>query len=159
MRTALCPYHHRILVNTEGTYRVRPGPSTRAITWFTLPPAMEAFYRAGHPGYRTLPPWHPDAAADEHEAAMELIYPAAGAQLFIPRELQGGQGQVVFHAVHRDPDAVIHWHVDHELIGTTRADHRITTSLLPGPHALTLMDHRGRQLRIHFSGTNDPAQP
>ena len=63
----------------------------RGVSWFVLPPGQEYFYRRHHPEYRPLPPWRADclAGAQADDAPIELLYPQAGSQVYIPAELDG----------------------------------------------------------------------
>ncbi|MBL7939062.1 MAG: penicillin-binding protein 1C [Flavobacteriales bacterium] len=146
LRTELCPYHRRIIVNASEDLRVPPGPDAHAINWFSLPPQMEHFYMAAHPGYRPLPPSY--IGTDDHP--MGMIYPEPSAHLFIPVQLDGEHGQVVLHAAHREPTAEMNWDLDGNYIGRTNGDHRIAVDLPPGSHRLTLTDQRGRTLNTTF---------
>jgi len=149
-RTPPCPYHHRILVNASGDRRTRPGPDARSIPWFTLPPAMEHYYAASHPGYRAPPPWDGDGDDGYEGAVMEPIYPERGSRVLVPVLLDGSHGLVVLEAAHREADARIHWDLDGGHLGTTTRDHRLAADLPDGPHRLTLTDQRGRTLSNTF---------
>ena len=79
-----------------------------------------------------------------------MIYPEPNAQLFIPVQLDGDHGQVVLHAAHRDPQAVLNWDLDGVHIGRTSGDHRLAVDLSQGPHSLTLTDQNGSALQTIF---------
>lgn len=147
-RTLPCPYHRRILVNAEGDQRVPPGEQAHAVSWFTLPPAMEFYYAGSHPAYRALPPLAGDAQADE--VPMEMIYPERGAQILVPVQLDGTHTKVVLQAAHRIAGANIHWDLDGNYIGMTSGDHRLAANLSDGPHRLTLTDDQGQHLALSF---------
>lgn len=147
-RTLPCPYHRRILVNAQGDRRVPPGEQARAVSWFTLPPAMEFYYAGSHPAYRALPPLAGDAQADE--VPMEMIYPERGAQILVPVQLDGTHAKVVLQAAHRSAGASIHWDLDGSYIGMTSGDHRLAADLSDGPHRLTLTDDQGQHLALSF---------
>ncbi|MBP7408954.1 MAG: penicillin-binding protein 1C [Flavobacteriales bacterium] len=149
-RTPPCPYHRRILVDASGTHRVAPGSGGSFVPWFSLPPAMEFYYAANHPGYRPIPPWDDGSLMVRSEQPMQMIYPENGAKLFIPIQLSGERGRVVLHAAHQEPLTVIHWDLDGNYLGSTTGDHRMTTSLNDGEHALTLTDDKGAHLNIGF---------
>lgn len=151
LRTPNCPYHKSILVDASGQQRTRPGPEAVGITWFVLPPAMEHYYMLVDPSYTPLPPWAPDAMADDGEDIMELIYPDQGTRILIPIRLDGEHGQVVLEAAHRDIVAKIHWDIDGGHRGTTIGEHSMTVDLETGRHKLTLTDHLGRTLEASFS--------
>lgn len=144
IRTPLCPYHRIILVNAEGTHRVRPGNDARAVPWFILPPAMEAYLGALDASYSPVPPWAPGLTPEDGGEVMEIIYPERGARLFVPVQLDGTHGQVGLEAAHREQDAVLYWSLDGEHIASTRGEHRIAVYLPQGRHELTLTDHYGR---------------
>lgn len=149
-RTTPCPYHQRILLNAAGTHRATPGPGTQWASWFVLPPAMEHYYMASHPGHRPLPPWEGRSIAAGAEA-MEMIYPERGARILLPLGLQGTHNNVVLEAAHRDRSAQVHWDLDGHYLGSTTGDHRITASPGEGMHQLTLTDDAGNTLRTSFT--------
>ncbi|MEZ4806039.1 MAG: penicillin-binding protein 1C [Flavobacteriales bacterium] len=146
-RTVLCPYHERILVNEAGTHRLRPGKDARSTTWFVLPPAMEHYYTASHPGYRSLPPWSVEEVVGT--GMMEMIYPENGARILLPIRLDGSQGQVVLELAHRERTTV-HWDLDGVYLGSTTDDHRFPIEPTSGPHRLTVTDAQGRRSSISF---------
>jgi penicillin-binding protein 1C len=87
---------------------------------------------------------------------MSLIYPEPGTEVFIPVDLDGRRSEVVFEAVHRQPEAFIHWHLDEDYLATTRAFHQVSLNPAPGDHLLVLVDSEGRRLERRFrviSGT------
>lgn len=153
LRTAPCTYHHRLFVNAEEDQQVPPGADGHWVHWFALPPAMEHYYAASHPNYRSMPA----TASDGVDAPMGLIYPEPGAHLFIPVQLDGSHTQVVLHAAHRDPHSSINWDLDGSFIGRTVGDHRLPVDLQQGTHQLTLTDQQGRTLSSCFHCTRGTA--
>jgi penicillin-binding protein 1C len=161
VRTSPCPYHRRILVDPEGRYRVPPGPEARPVSWFCLPPAMEYYYAQGHPNYRTLPPWR-EGTPTVDEKPLQAIYPERGSVLLVPVELNGRSGRVVLQAAHNDPEAVVHWDLDGQHLGSTRSDHRLAAALPAGAHVLTLTDGHGFRTETVFrvvSSLGEARQP
>lgn len=149
LRVVPCPYHQRLFVNATEDEQVVPGGNGHWVNWFALPPAMEHYYATSHPSYRALP----TSTFNAEHPPMGLIYPENGAQLFIPIQLDGTSAQVVLHAAHRDPQAVINWDLDGSFIGRTTSDHRITVDPQQGAHQLTLTDQQGRTLTSRFHCT------
>ena len=145
-RTAPCPYHHRILVNATEDHQVGPDAHGHWVNWFSLPPAMEHYYRKVHPEYRPLPP----APSGPRETPMELIYPGPDARIHIPVQLDGTFAQVVLMAAHRDPSALLNWDLDGEFVGRTQSEHELVVDLVTGPHRLTLTDQQGLSLTATF---------
>jgi penicillin-binding protein 1C len=123
---------------------------TRA--WFTLPPAQEVYYARQHPEYRRLPPLRAGCSeGDGGPGPLAIVSPAPGAQLFIPVEVSGERGRVVFDASHRDRGAVLYWHLDTEFVGATTAPHQLAVAPPPGPHTLTIVDPDGHRATRAFT--------
>lgn len=154
LNTEPCPYHSIVHLTNDRKYRLNSECATTAemlhVPWFVLPPVQEYYYQSKNPDYRPLPPLHPDCCANENIAEMDLIYPRENSRIYIPFELDGHQGQVVFEAAHRIPDASIYWHMDQEYIGTTKYLHQIGISPGQGKHILTLVDESGNMLQKKF---------
>jgi penicillin-binding protein 1C len=152
------PYHQRVFLSADGQSRVHAGCeqplAMRVEDWFVLPPAQEHFWRLKHADYRRLPPWRADCIATlaryAAEQPFELLYPGADSEIYIPLELNGKQGSAVFRAVHRDPRATLHWHLDADYLGATEIFHERTIQAAPGPHTLTLVDRNGARLERRF---------
>jgi penicillin-binding protein 1C len=150
-----CPYCVQITVNEAGNRVFLAGASAETVrreSRFVLPPAEEWYYRRWNLDYRPLPP-----PADEEpspsgagEPALALFNPQPGAQIYVPRELDGGEGRIVFAAAHRDPNSRIYWHLDGAYLGSTSVFHEMEARPVPGPHVLTLVDDRGGALSRRF---------
>ncbi len=150
-RTRPCPYHITILTDATGRYRVLPGNDAERRSWFVLPPAMEAYYTTRQTSYRPLPPWREATDEGSDDQVMEMLYPEPHARIVLPRTFAGTHTQVVFHATHRDPGAMVHWDLDGEHMGTTARDHRMALDLGTGTHVVTLTDARGKRIAVSFS--------
>lgn len=121
--SAVCPYH--------------PGGV------FRLPPGMEWYYKAYHPEYKVVPA--------KGTAQMEFLYPESGSILTLPRQLDGSTPGAVFHVVHRDPQAVLYWHLDQSYLGETRIIHKMNLAPEEGRHTVTVVDGRGNSVSVNFS--------
>lgn len=128
LRSQPCPYHKTI-----------GGKSV-----FSLPPAMEYFYRQRHPDYKGV-------TGDSQVSTMEFIYPEPGSDVFIPRNLDGSLGSVVFNLAHRESDATVFWHMDGEYLGETRFIHQMSLSPSIGKHTITVVDSAGKTLSLTFT--------
>ena len=131
-----------------------PVAAIRTVAWFVLPPAMETHYRRLHADYRPPPPFRPDCRAAlgaAGSAALSFVYPREGAAVYVPVEMDGAVGRVVFEAAHRDPAARVFWHLDDEYQGETRDIHQMALAPRPGPHVLVLVDERGETVRRRFT--------
>lgn len=153
----MCPFHQTVHLDASGRFRVdsrcEPVDRMRHETWFVLPPVQEFFYRADHPEYRALPPIRDDCgggAGERGSRVMSLVYPDPDTAVYVPVELDGRPGAVVFEAVHRDEAATIHWHLDERYLASTRVFHQVAADPAPGEHRLVLTDDRGRRLERTF---------
>ena len=88
---------------------------------------------------------------------MELIYPRQFSQIYVPKELDGTLGQVVFEVAHRKSETTIHWHLDEDYLGSTKHIHELGFQPKPGKHNLTLVDENGYILVkvFHVAGTSN----
>ncbi len=141
----------------ERVTAIRPRP------WFVLPPVMEMYYRRQHADYLPPPPVRPDclAALDEGgSGSLSCVYPKQNAQVYVPLEMDGSRGRVVFEAAQRDPEAIVYWHVDDQYQGETRDIHQLALAPAPGRHLLTLVDQSGETVRRTFTvlGRDDARQ-
>jgi penicillin-binding protein 1C len=130
-----------------------PVAAIRTVSWFVLPPAMETYYRLQHADYRPLPPLRPDcrvAVGARGTAALAFISPEEDATLYVPVEIAGSLGRVVFEAAHRDPGTTVYWHLDGAFRGETRDIHQMALAPAPGEHVLTLVDEHGESVTRHF---------
>ncbi|MFA8433141.1 MAG: penicillin-binding protein 1C [Marinifilaceae bacterium] len=153
--TKVCPYHR--LVHLDASKRYRVTSNCEAVSqmvhrgWFVLPPVMEWYYKKRNPLYRPLPPYREDCRGTRGKQVMELIYPRENNRVFVPMQLDGTRGKVVFEAAHHDPDAQVFWHLDGEYLGTTCQLHQRELSPDEGSHLLTLMDEQGNTLYKRFT--------
>lgn len=154
----ITPYHRLLHLDRSGHYRVHAGCESlvdmSATSWFVLPPGMEYYYRKRHPGYRPLPAMRRNCGDEEdgiHHGPMDLLYPLPGTRVYIPRELDGHFSRMVCEAVHRDNDATLHWHLDAQYLGTTKAFHQLPILVGPGLHRLVLVDDHGRRIERDFT--------
>ncbi len=153
-----CPYHQLAHLDASRRWRVDSGCESPARMvhepWFVLPPVQEYYYRRYHPEYRTLPPFRSDCAeifqAEAGRQVISLVYPDVKTAVYIPIDLDGRPGQVVFEAIHRRPETVIYWHLDDDYLTATRHFHQVAASPAPGEHRLVLIDEDGHRLERRF---------
>jgi Membrane carboxypeptidase/penicillin-binding protein PbpC len=113
---------------------------------FVLPPSMEWYYRQHHPEYSPVIP------SDRSEySSMEFIYPEAGAEIYIARQLDGSIQGITFNLAHRQPGSVVFWHLDNEYVGKTQFIHQMRLVPAPGKHTVTVVDESGNSLSVGFS--------
>jgi penicillin-binding protein 1C len=128
--------------------------------WFVLPPAEEWYYRKWNLDYKPLPQDEKSHNAAAAETKLALFNPEPGSRVYVPRELDGGEGKIVFSAAHREDNGIIYWHLDENYLGATQYFHEMEARPRPGPHTLTLIDLRGSTLVRRFTvmGTDESSR-
>ena len=158
LKSAVCPYHQMVHLDNTESWQVNSNcesPDNMVHKpWFVLPPVMEWYFKAKNPFYKTLPPFRKDCAPANETRSMEMIYPLHNSRIYIPVDLDGKQGNVIFKMAHRNPKAVVYWHVDDRFIGTTTQYHQMALSPDKGNHKLTLVDDKGESISIKFEIVN-----
>lgn len=148
-----CEYHRRIHLTNDERFQVNLDCETsarvHAANWFVLPPVQEYYYRSKNISYRPLPPTRSDCVPAT-QVAMDLVYPKQGAEIFIPRELDGSPGRTLFQAAHRSSKSTVYWHLDGDYIGSTKKTHHLSLIADIGKHTLTLVDDEGQILTQSF---------
>ena len=163
LRTEPCPYHQLIRLDPSGVYRVHSGCESplemRQDTLLVLPPTQEWYYRQRHPTYRAIPPYRADCQASkptgEAASPMQWIYPQQDARVFVPIELDGSRGKVVFEVAHREQASTLYWHLDDGYLGETVEIHQMALSPRPGEHVITVVDAAGHRLVRRFEVVAD----
>lgn len=154
LKSPLCPYHKIVHLDRTGTFRVNENcesPSNMIHkSWFVLSPTMEYYYKQKNHDYKTLPPFKIGCIDGSMAMQMELIYPTQNAKIYVPLEISGRRGNVVFTAVHRKPGTKIFWNLDNEFIGETNNIHQKGLSPTPGKHVLTIVDENGESIKRSF---------
>lgn len=152
--TSLCPFHRLIHLDKEKEHRVNSNcyPVSEIVhePWFILPPAQEWFYRQKNPAYKILPHFNAKCEAINDIPQIQIIYPEPGSIIYVPWELDGEKGRVVFEAAHRNPGKKIFWSIDNEFIAETRLFHQISVLPGEGKHILTLVDEDGNKMDVDF---------
>ncbi|HJL42774.1 MAG TPA: penicillin-binding protein 1C [Myxococcales bacterium LLY-WYZ-16_1] len=150
-----CPYCRTITCDAGCGRRVHadchPLGDIHTERRFVLPPSIERHHRAHDPAYRRLPPLAVGCeAARVSGSPFDILFPPAGGNFFLPRELDGRLGRLVLEAEHTVPDTEIHWHLDGRYLATTRHVHQVEVTPSPGPHMLVVVDRDGHRLQRRF---------
>lgn len=149
----VCEYHKKIHLSQDGTYQVNSSceqpHKMKHESWFVLPPVMEWYYKQKNSTYKSLPPMRSDCNLVVSKV-MEVIYPKRLSKLFIPKEINGEKGALIFKVAHSNPEATIFWHIDETFVGTTKKLHELSVQPKIGEHQLTLVDAHGNRVVKKF---------
>jgi penicillin-binding protein 1C len=154
LKSRACPYHQIIHLTKDRKFRVSTdcAPVSEMIheRRFVLPPTMEWYYRQHNADYEQLPPYREGCDEKSSAIAMEFIYPKENSQLYIPKEMDGKKGEIIFEVAHRDKDAVLYWHLDEIYLGSTQLFHQKGITARKGTHTLTITDNSGASIYKRF---------
>ena len=154
LKTGACPYHYLVHLTNDRMWQVNT--SCYSIgkmvhdSCFVLPPGMEWYYRKIHPEYKLLPPMYNGCQTLADYPMIELLYPRNLAKLYVPLEMNGELGKIIFEAAHRNMSSRLFWHLDGTYVGETNHFHQMALSPKPGEHLLTLIDTDGNSLKKRF---------
>ena len=154
IKSPQCPYHRIISLDASGTYRVTANCESPSAmqhkAWFVLTPAMEFYFRQKSADYKVLPAFKPGCEMTDAGKAIEIIYPITNAKIYVPLEINGERGKVVFSAAHRRASAKIFWSLDDQFLATTQNFHQVAVDPAIGKHVLTLVDENGVSVSREF---------
>jgi penicillin-binding protein 1C len=157
LKSGSCPYHRLVHLDKSGDQRVTSDcedvANMQHVAWFVLPPAMEYYYKTKNPAYKSLPPFRSDCAGSNANA-MEFVYPRQETQLYIPVELDGRPGKVIFEIAHRKTGSTVYWHLDEQYMGLTTGFHQFAMNPQPGEHTVTVVDENGESETMKFEIIN-----
>ncbi|MBN2651996.1 MAG: penicillin-binding protein 1C [Spirochaetales bacterium] len=144
-----CTYHKLLHLDENEKYIVDssfyPVSKMKSQAWFILPPVQEYFFSKKDSNYKTPPPLHPQLRTKKHQT-MQFIYPNHTAKVYIPIEMSGEHGQVVFELAHIRPEAKVYWHINNTYSGMTSNKHQFGFSLDEGEYTITVVDETGEFL-------------
>ena len=150
-----CPYCRTVVLDLAGDRRTvveNNAEYVRLEKWFVLPPAEEWYVRRWNLDYKPLPPLRSDDIPGDAAgiSSMALFNPEPDTKIYIPRELDGREGRVVFQAAHRDAGETIYWHLDDRYMGETTVFHDLEARPGTGIHTITLVDGKGNRISRTF---------
>jgi penicillin-binding protein 1C len=148
-----CPFCKTLVLNEAQTRQIRLSGTIAergvARKWFVLPPAEEWYYRRWNLDYKPPPSF--EGQIDHRMTPLALYNPEENARIYVPTELDGSLGKVVFMAAHREQDAILYWHLDNTYLGHTSLFHELAYRPATGPHRLTVMDASGNLILRSFT--------
>jgi len=145
-----CPYHQLLHLNTDETRRVNTScerlDNIKNVSWFTLPPLQEWYYKKHHANYKEIPPLREDCAG-ETQPKMDFIFPKPNSTIILAVNENEEVNPVIFKIAHTQPQTKVFWYVDDTYIKTTQTFHEIAVIPKVGQHVLTVVDALGNELR------------
>ncbi|MGL1888268.1 MAG: penicillin-binding protein 1C, partial [Reichenbachiella sp.] len=157
-KSEVCSFHYSLHLDQSEIYQVNSScyPIADMITksWFILPPVQAWYYRQYHTTYEEAPDFIAGCEETGEKNILNFIYPKNHSKIFIPRELNGQLGKVVFEVAHKDRQQTIYWHLDGEYLGKTTRPHQMGISDQEGEHDLYIIDELGNSQTLKFELLN-----
>lgn len=148
-----CGYCKKIHLDRSGTYRVTAQCEEpqwmQHVSWFSLPPTMEFYYKVRNPAYHALPPYK-TGCTPESQKVVDFIYPEEGNKIYVPLEISGERGNVIFKATHTASNMKLYWHLDEQFVAATEKIHQLSIAPPPGKHKMTIIDELGNSAVRNF---------
>jgi len=149
-KTAPCPFHKLVHLDTSGRYQVNSScediSNIKAQAWFSLPPLQAYYYKSKNPFYAALPPFRNDCV-ESSSTSMEFIYPSQQSTIFLPKDFDGKANDLILRVAHSKPELELFWYVDTKYVGSTKDIHDMAISPQPGEHIITVVDALGNELK------------
>lgn len=158
LRIGTCPFHKWVHLDLNEAYQLNASCASlneiKTVPWFILPPVQESYFKQKNAFYKKLPPFRSDCADNNSQKTMGFVYPEPYASIFIPNELDGSSGKMVIKVVHRDPNAILYWHLDNNYLGFTKKFHHNAIQPDYGKHIITIIDNNGEKISREFTILN-----
>lgn len=154
LKSKICPYHQFIMLDEKEQKRVNANCydafKMKKVSMLVFTPIVDRYYRLNHPEYNGMPDWFPGCQQKESESPLNIVYPRNKAVLYVPIEISGTKGKIVFEAAHRKNNQKVFWQLDEKNIGITNGIHQLQYAPDPGKHTLSVLDETGNISTIEF---------
>ncbi|MCG8306380.1 MAG: penicillin-binding protein 1C [Cytophagales bacterium] len=155
-QTPKCRHHKLVHLDQSKKYQVNSKcyrvEKMVEMPWFILPPAQARYYKQFNTDYAEPPEFLPGCTPEGE--FIEMIYPRKFTRVYVPVEIDGKPGRVVFEAAHRNTATKVFWYLDREFLGETTRNHQMGIYPSVGNHVLNLVDEQGRELNVSFEAVN-----
>ena len=150
LKTKPCPYHILVNVDLLENYQVNTSceslENIKQKSWFVLPPLMEYYYKNQNPFYNSLPKYKTSCLGDI-ENAMKFIYPTEKSTVFLPKDFDGKQKELIIKVAHSNPEATLFWYANHQFLATTKEMHQIAMNSKTGDYIISVTDNFGNEIQ------------
>ncbi|WP_405563274.1 penicillin-binding protein 1C [Polaribacter sp. Asnod6-C07] len=149
LKTKPCPYHIQVNVDESASYQVNTSceklENIQQKSWFVLPLLMEYYYKKQNPFYKPLPKFRKDCLGDVNNS-MKFIYPTEKSTIFLPKDFNGKQNELILKVAHSNNDAILYWYANNIFLGTTKELHSFAFQPKTGDFNFTVMDNFGNEI-------------
>ncbi|MDZ7605904.1 MAG: penicillin-binding protein 1C [Cyclobacteriaceae bacterium] len=157
-QTQSCQAHKYLFLDESEKFMVNascyPVQNMVKKPWFILPPSQAWYYRKYNIDYINPPALKPECQSMS-DGMLEMIYPTGFTKVYVPIEIDGKPGKVVFEAAHRSQSTTVFWYLDDEYLGETTNSHQMGLYPPAGHHTLHLVDDMGIEVSVKFEAINE----
>ena len=111
-----------------------------------MPPLLEYYYKDKNPFYKSLPKFREDCLG-ENKNVMKFLYPTEKSTIFLPKNFDGKQNELILKVAHSNKDAILYWYSNTTFLGTTKEMHQFAVKPTVGEYHFTVMDHLGNEIQ------------
>ena len=134
-----------MLINSEN-YQVNTScerlENIKQKSWFVLPPLLEYYYKDKNPFYKSLPKFREDCLG-ENKNVMKFLYPTEKSTIFLPKNFDGKQNELILKVAHSNKDAILYWYSNTTFLGTTKEMHQFAVK----PYSWRISIYSNRSFR------------
>lgn len=149
LKTKPCPFHVLVNVDISANYQVNTSceklEKIHQKSWFVLPPLMEYYYKDKNPFYKPLPKFRNDCLG-ALKTTMKFIYPTEKSTIFLPKDFDGKQNEIILKVAHTNADAELYWYVDETFLASTKEKHELALSVKAGNYTISVTDTFGNEI-------------
>lgn len=150
LKTKPCPYHILVNVDVSEEYQVNTScenlENIKQRSWFVLSPLMAYYYKDKNPFYKPLPKFRNDCLGEERNL-MKFIYPTEKSTIFLPKNFEGKQNELILKVAHSNAKSVLYWYVNNQFLGTTKEKHQLAVRLKRGDYNISVTDNFGNEIK------------
>ena len=154
LKTEPCPFHININIDISSTYQVNTSceslENIQQKSWFVLPPLQEYYYKKQNPFYKPLPKFREDCLG-EVKNVMKFLYPTEKSTIFLPKDFDGKQNELILKVAHSNKEAILFWSLNQQFLGTTTENHELAITPKEGEFIITVVDNFGNEIQQQIS--------
>ena len=154
LKTEPCPFHININIDISSTYQVNTSceslENIQQKSWFVLPPLQEYYYKKQNPFYKPLPKFREDCLG-EVKNVMKFLYPTEKSTIFLPKDFDGKQNELILKVAHSNKEAILFWSLNQQFLGTTAENHELAITPKEGDFKITVVDNFGNEIQQQIS--------
>jgi penicillin-binding protein 1C len=94
---------------------------------------------------------NPNCPTRQEQDVLQIIYPLANANVFIPKDFNGEYQALVSKVATQFPQREVFWYLNDELLGSTTKNQSFPLKIQNGKNILTVVDTEGNKDQVTFS--------